>query len=116
EVKSIVDIADGKALVIDFWTTKCVRCPAALSKLNDEAATRQDVVFCSCVLDNKDIAADVVDGEWENMIHLFVDVDTKERLKDQFKFSQVPFCIVADDKLKVVASGNPKEINLASAL
>lgn len=62
EVKSIVDIADGKALVIDFWTTKCVRCPAALSKLNDEAATRQDVVFCSCVLDNKDIAADVVDG------------------------------------------------------
>lgn len=50
------------------------------------------------------------------MIHLFVDVDTKERLKDQFKFSQVPFCIVADDKLKVVASGNPKEINLDSAL
>ena len=49
-------------------------------------------------------------------MHLFVDVDTKERLKDQFKFSQVPFCVVTDKELNVLASGNPKDINLGAAL
>ena len=30
--------APGKARVIDFWTTKCERCPACLQKLDKLAA------------------------------------------------------------------------------
>ena len=28
-------IFDGLPIVIDFWHTKCTKCPAALEKLND---------------------------------------------------------------------------------
>lgn len=55
-------IGGGKGVVLDFWTTKCVRCPSALSKLNEEAPRYEDFIFCSCVLDNKEIAVDVIEG------------------------------------------------------
>lgn len=116
EVLSIGALAGDKAIVIDFWTTKCVRCPAALSRLNEEAPNHDGAAFFSCVLDNKEIAVDVVDGEWENLTHLYVDSETKDNLKLQFQFSQVPFCIIADKNLKVLAAGSPKDIDLCAAL
>ena len=72
---SVLDIASGhmttfqalrasRALVIDFWHTKCVRCPAALEKLNSEAAMRKDVLFAACALsqgaENLEIVQDVI--------------------------------------------------------
>jgi hypothetical protein len=52
--------------VIDFWHTKCTRCPAALEKLNGEAgkAGNEDVIYLSCALSqgegNHEVAADLV--------------------------------------------------------
>lgn len=42
----------GKIGVIDLWHTKCTRCPAALSHLNDFAATQDSnkVMFIACAL------------------------------------------------------------------
>jgi thiol-disulfide isomerase/thioredoxin len=59
--------AEGKFFVVDFWTTKCVRCPAALDRLNNEAETMSDkAIFVSCALSqgdgNKEIVSDLVDG------------------------------------------------------
>ena len=54
--------------VLDFWHTKCVKCPAALDKLNTEATNypSQDVLFISCALSQGDgnfgVAEDVVLG------------------------------------------------------
>jgi thiol-disulfide isomerase/thioredoxin len=56
------------ALVVDFWHTKCVKCPAALSKLNDEAgdADASNVLYIGIALsqgpDNYEVAADVSEG------------------------------------------------------
>jgi hypothetical protein len=44
-----------------MWTTKCVRCPAALDKLNAEAAVHPEVAFLSCVLDDPRAAAEIVE-------------------------------------------------------
>lgn len=44
-----------------MWTTKCVRCPAALDHLNGEAAAHPEVAFFSCVLDNPDVAVEIVE-------------------------------------------------------
>lgn len=41
---------DNKFMLIDFWHTKCTRCPAALEKLNTEAATSNDILYVSCAL------------------------------------------------------------------
>ena len=80
------------------------------------ALIHNEAVFFSCVLDNREVARDLVDGydascnrhinelinymsfrSWENMSHLFVDLSTKEELKALFKFSEVPFCLVIDE-------------------
>lgn len=57
-------IGKGKHMVIDLWHTKCVKCPAALSHLNDIANDNNDIVFVACALSlgdgNKEVVADVV--------------------------------------------------------
>ena len=59
--------SEGKFFVVDFWTTKCVRCPAAMDRLNDEAEHMSEkAVFVSCALSqgdgNREIVSDLVDG------------------------------------------------------
>jgi hypothetical protein len=51
----------------DFWTTRCERCPAALTKLN-ELAAQVDVnsnyaktLFLSVCLDDEDFAKELVE-------------------------------------------------------
>jgi len=60
-------VAPGKHLVVDFWTSKCVKCPATLDRLNDEAEHHSSkATFVSCALSqgdgNKEIVGDLVDG------------------------------------------------------
>ena len=37
---TLAALAAGKPLVIDFWHTRCVRCPEALSKLDGIAESK----------------------------------------------------------------------------
>ena len=46
-------LAAGKPLVLDFWHTRCVNCPAALSKLDGEAEAHPEVVFAACALSRR---------------------------------------------------------------
>ena len=57
---------EGKFLVLDFWTSKCVKCPAALDKLNEEAEKYSDIAsFVSVALSqgdgNKELITDLVE-------------------------------------------------------
>ena len=59
------EIKGDRALVVDFWHTKCVRCPAALEKINGEASTdSHSAIFVGCALSqgegNLDVVRDVV--------------------------------------------------------
>lgn len=122
EERSLYDIFGDKKFVIDFWTTKCVKCPAALGKLSEEASQAKnsgaDVVYVACVLDSKDVAADIVEEteEWASLLHVFMDFETKEKLKSEFGFSEVPFCIVGACDKEILGSGNPKDMNIPKLL
>ena len=113
-----------KAMVIDFWTTKCTRCPAALEKLNDEAclAENADIVFVSCALsqgkDNYAMAADLVcdNGSFSELTHCFMDMETKETAKATFGFASVPFYVVVDKRGVVLGMGEPKAVNYRSLI
>ena len=62
-------VRNNRLMVLDFWHTKCVKCPAALDKLNEAAEadlTQGDVVYVSCALSqgpgNRDLASDMIAG------------------------------------------------------
>lgn len=119
-VSTIRDACKGKRGVIDFWTTKCVRCPAALSNLNDQAGSKNDEeVYIACALsqgeNNEDDVADFID-EWENLTHLFVKMENKDAIKQHFGFSQVPFYVVFDQEGSIVGSGDSKNFDYATTL
>ena len=67
---TLKDLLAGKIGVIDFWHTKCTRCPAAIEKLNGQAAgfgNEEEVVFVTCALSqggsDVDTVKDVVEDE-----------------------------------------------------
>ena len=118
---SLTSIAIGKFLIIDFWTSKCTKCPAALDKLDNEAVKyASNAVFISCALSqgsgNKEIVVDLIEGCWENMRHMFMDMEEKESAKALFGFTQVPFCVVVSPSGTVVAAGEPKTLDLSMLL
>ena len=111
ELSSLCKLRNDKAMVIDFWTTKCTRCPAALEKLNSEAemAENDDIVFVSCALSQGDgnyaVAADLVcDGSFDAMTHCFMEMEVKENAKAAFGFTSVPFYVVVDKVTKILYS------------
>jgi len=127
EEKTLCDLAvqaggERKAMVLDFWHTKCVKCPAALEKLNDEAGSGEHdgIVFVSCALSqgagNKDVAMDMISGEWGNLLHVFMEIEVKEQAKAAFGFAAVPFYVVVDRQGNVVGSGDPKTVDFVKLL
>lgn len=112
------------AMLIDFWTTKCTRCPAALEKLNEEAclAENSDILFASCALsqgkDNYAMAADLVcdNGSFSELTHCYMDLETKETAKAAFGFASVPFYVVVDKRGVVLGMGEPKTVNYRSLI
>jgi hypothetical protein len=122
EETTLSALRGDKAMVIDFWTTKCTRCPAALTKLNGEAglAENDDVVFLSCALSqgdgNYEVAADLVcDGSFDALTHVFMDVAVKETAKSAFGFTSVPFYVVVGKVRGRVGVGTASVTLLCSA-
>jgi hypothetical protein len=113
-------------MVIDLWHSKCVKCPAALDKLNDFAgssststsSSSDDVLYVSCALSqgpgNIDLACEMVADTWENLTHVFMEVEVKEEAKALFGFNAVPFVIVVDKDGNVIGHGDPKTVDYAA--
>lgn len=120
ETASLTALRAGRAMVLDFWTSKCVKCPAALERLNEEAAEAdKEVVFVSCALSqgegNKGLIADMV-GDWEHLTHTFLDLEHKEAAKAAFGFAAVPFYVVLSADGRVLAAEGPKAPDFAALL
>ena len=104
-----------RPMVIDFWHTKCTRCPAALSKLNKEAEKKKDeIMFVSCALSqgegNKEMVADLA-ADWDNLHHIFMEFEQKELAKKAFGFAAVPFYVVVGGNGDILGCGEPKSID-----
>eukprot|EP00985_Skeletonema_marinoi_P006936 scaffold3030_cov106-Skeletonema_marinoi.AAC.4 len=107
----------GEHTVIDFWTTKCTRCPDALDQLNELATDERykKVKFASIVCDSCDGARNIIDKEdsprWDKVSHFFMDHDHKEEAKKILGFKQVPFYVVLDENGEIVQMGSKKQID-----
>ncbi len=119
---SLTALRAGRALVLDFWTSKCVKCPAALAKLNEEAADMGgDVLFVSCALSQGDGNIDTVrsllaDEDWGNLTHTFMHMEAKEKAKTAFGFAAVPFYVIVSKDGAVLGKGDPKTTDYAALL
>jgi thiol-disulfide isomerase/thioredoxin len=102
---------------IDFWTTKCTKCPDALDKLDDMAGDPkyQEVQFISICCDRLDGARDIIEKEddlrWQNIHHYFMSKDDKETAKKLLGFKNVPFYVVLDDEGNIQQSGDGKQVD-----
>ncbi|KAG7366420.1 AhpC/TSA family protein [Nitzschia inconspicua] len=117
DFKDTKEVTRGKNTVIDFWTTKCTRCPDALDKLNHMAQDPkyQDVQFISICCDKLDGARDIIEKEddlrWQNIDHYFMSQDDKETAKKALGFKQVPYYVVLDEEGNIQQSGGGKQVD-----
>mmetsp|Transcript_6119 Transcript_6119/g.7760 ORF Transcript_6119/g.7760 Transcript_6119/m.7760 type:complete len:170 (+) Transcript_6119:94-603(+) len=118
EFKKSSDAFEGKNVVIDFWTTKCERCPDALDNLNNLAALPEysNVKFTSIVLDECDGARNIIETpsdepRWNNMQHFYMDKELKEQTKSRLGMKQVPFYVVLNNRGEIVQKGSKKQVD-----
>ena len=111
----------GKRLVLDFWHTRCTRCPAALTKLDMLAPKHADVTFASCALSlgsttegTCEVVLELLQDQWENLKHLYMEFEDKEKAKAQFGFTQLPFCVVFGADGAVLYRGDPGQVDFAT--
>ena len=111
----------GKPLVLDFWHTRCVKCPAALTKLDMIAPLHPGVLFASCCLSlgsetegTQEQVLELLEDQWENLKHVYMTVDEKEAAKRQFGFSAVPFCVVFDADGAELYRGDPGSVDFST--
>ena len=122
ELVSLADLRSNKSMIIDFWHTKCVKCPAAIDKLNEEAEGEIDsaetvVVCCALSLGegNKEMVKDVV-SDWENITHVFMDMEMKEEAKKLLNFAAVPFYVIVNKDGVITGKGDPKKMDYIALL
>jgi thiol-disulfide isomerase/thioredoxin len=111
-MSTIAELAGGKMALVDFWTTKCVRCPMAIQKLEMAAANPKyadTVKFFTICCDVADVAKEIVEEEeWENMTHTFMALDKKEECKEYFGFKSVPHYVLINKAGVVVHNVSTK--------
>ena len=103
--------------IVDFWTTRCTRCPDALDKLDELAQDPryEDVNFVSICCDKLDGARTILEQEeevrWQNIDHYFMDKEHKEQAKKILGFRQVPFYLVVDEDGEIRQKGGSKDVD-----
>ena len=119
----------GRPVVVEFWTTRCERCPVALADMEKRAAgipessTTAAMVVACALATSDDASAElrkaqtlVCDDEaFPHLRHLFMTWPQKEEAKRRFGFQTVPHCVVFDRAGTVAASGAPRNVREALA-
>ncbi|RHY54352.1 hypothetical protein DYB30_009709 [Aphanomyces astaci] len=92
--------------ILDFWSTTCVRCPAAIAKLLTHYKKSQSSISATTIqyvlinTDNAVMGWDLVqDHEWVpfgSIVHLHVTVAVKESLKAFMAMKQMPHHVLLD--------------------
>eukprot|EP00310_Coccolithus_braarudii_P012384 CAMPEP_0183349606 /NCGR_PEP_ID=MMETSP0164_2-20130417/13734_1 /TAXON_ID=221442 /ORGANISM="Coccolithus pelagicus ssp braarudi, Strain PLY182g" /LENGTH=186 /DNA_ID=CAMNT_0025521353 /DNA_START=27 /DNA_END=587 /DNA_ORIENTATION=+ len=123
-VSSLSAFRKDRPMVLDFWHAKCVNCPAALTKLDRLAASGKypGVVFAACAISlgteatDQEHISEMIEGEWEELVHLYATVREKEIAKAEYGFSTVPFCVVFAADGEVLSMGDPARLNFDDLL
>lgn len=111
----------GRPLVLDFWNTRCVKCPSALAKIDSLAFKfSESVTFVACALSlgSQSTIEDVEElvEAFPNLEHVYMDFDTKERVKKALNFTSLPFAVACDSNATIICQGDPMNADFALAL
>ncbi|ETV95995.1 hypothetical protein H310_10650 [Aphanomyces invadans] len=105
-------LTPGSITVIDFWSTTCVRCPAAIVKLlaHHQAQTvNAKIQHVLINTDNADKGWNLVqEHEWAPfgpIVHLHVTLPVKESLKAFMAMKQMPHHVLLDANHHVLVNG-----------
>ncbi|KAL3805129.1 hypothetical protein HJC23_003357 [Cyclotella cryptica] len=107
----------GESTIIDFWTTKCTRCPAALDELDSLACSPlyKNVKFASICCDLCDGARNIIEQtdepRWAHVHHYYMGFEHKEEAKRILGFKSVPFYVVLNEDGEIVQMGGKKDID-----
>eukprot|EP00903_Cladosiphon_okamuranus_P006246 g6130.t1 len=113
-------VRGNRAVVYDFWTTRCTNCPAALDALDAIARERPGVAFVGVNIDDAGLAGELVakaasEGRWTSLTHAHLGEDEKEKAKKILGMRTVPFYVVVSEAGKVLRHGNAKALPLKTA-
>lgn len=120
-------LTNGYISVVEFWTTRCVRCPRSMSDLDRIASTWKHkgygarfISVCCMPPNTIDAKAEyqlgaecIENGEYDNITHVFADMETKQRLKQIFSFTSVPHLAIIDANGVVQVSAPAKKVDLS---
>merc|ERR1740117_884733 len=113
------EVRGGKPLVLDFWHTRCTRCPEALTKLNALARQDKGVTFVACAMSlgsesegTQEQVTELLEDQWEHLTHIYMTFDEKEAAKQKWGFKAVPFCVVFGADGTELYTGDPKGVDL----
>lgn len=107
---SLLELAAGRAIVMDLWKSQCPKCPAAISTLAAKAKVYQKhhILFLAVNIDDMEHAELMAESssQLDTLTHVFMDNDNKEALKTLLGgFSKVPYCIMVARDGSVVDHG-----------
>lgn len=93
EACTLHSLRGGESVVVDFWTTACPRCPAALEKLNKIAANSDRRFLAVCLGGDPGDKAE----PYAALTHAYASLDVKEEAKKHWGFRFVPFVAVINE-------------------
>ena len=120
-VTTLNEFRAGRPLVLDFWNTRCVKCPSALAKMDSLASKNSaSVLFVACALSlgSQSTVEDIAElvETLPNLEHVYMDFDTKERVKRALNFTSLPFAVIYDSNANIICQGDPMNAEFALAL
>lgn len=119
---TLESVRAGRPIVVDFWNTRCTKCPAALAKMDAMAAKFPSVAMVACALSLGSSTQGTIEdvdelvGTFPNLEHVYMDFDAKERLKTALEFASLPFAVAYDADARLVFRGDPTIAESASFL
>ena len=100
-------------LIIDFWTTACPNCPAAITKLHNFALTNNDpkIKCISVCLGREEPKAQIIveEGEWTALEHYYGGDQSREAILGLWTFDRVPRLVIIENGVTKY-EGPPKPI------
>ena len=120
-VTTLDDFRAGRPLVLDFWNTRCVKCPSALSKMDSlasKASASVTFVACALSLGSQSSIQQVEDliEEFPNLEHVYMDFDTNMQEKVYIKSYQNKLGILYENlykNLHMMLCGIYNEVGIA---
>eukprot|EP00639_Heterosigma_akashiwo_P013966 CAMPEP_0206367652 /NCGR_PEP_ID=MMETSP0294-20121207/4194_1 /ASSEMBLY_ACC=CAM_ASM_000327 /TAXON_ID=39354 /ORGANISM="Heterosigma akashiwo, Strain CCMP2393" /LENGTH=140 /DNA_ID=CAMNT_0053813987 /DNA_START=29 /DNA_END=451 /DNA_ORIENTATION=- len=99
EETSLLSLLAGKPTIVDFWSTFCKKCPAALTKLNELSQAHPEINFVAINIDDYEGSWNMISEreEWQHITHVYAEDDQKEIAMEKVGLKFLPYYLVLSE-------------------